>query len=87
MESPDLLAEFETLNKTWLKGTKAKSGNIYHQRVARIYDVRNKIPTIFIIKPDACRYWTRSMGLNDADEVAADLVGLQGMAARGGTHG
>ncbi len=87
IESPDLLAELETLNKTWLKGTKAKSGNIYHQRVARIYDVRNKIPTIFMIKPDACRYWTRSMGLNDADEVAADLISSQSMAARGGTHG
>lgn len=87
LESPDLLAELETLNKTWLKSAKANSGNIYHQRVARIYDVRKKIPTIFIIKPDACRYWTRSMGLNDADEVAADLISSQSMVARGGTHG
>lgn len=87
IESPDLLAELEALNKTWLKSTKANSGNIYHQRVARIYDVRNNVPTIFMIKPDACRYWTRSMGLNDADEVAADLVGLQSMAVRGGRHG
>lgn len=87
LEFPDLLAELETLNKIWLKSTKAKSGNIYHQRVARIYDTRDKVPTIFIIKPDACRYWTRSMGLNDADEVAADFISWQSAAAHGGKYG
>jgi hypothetical protein len=77
LDTPDLLAELETLNKTWLKSRKAKSGNVYHQRVARIYDRRGKAPTVFILKPDACRYWTRSMGLHDADEVAADFVSWQ----------
>ena len=77
LDTPDLLAELETLNKTWLKSRKAKSGNVYHQRVARIYDRRGKAPTVFILKPDACRYWTRSMGLHDADEVAADFFSWQ----------
>jgi hypothetical protein len=33
-----------------------------------------KIPTIYLIKPDKIRYWTRSMALRDADEVAADIM-------------
>ena len=28
---------------------------------------------MFIIKPDQKRFWTRSTGLQDADEVALDL--------------
>ncbi len=87
LESADLLAELEILNKTWSKSKKMNSGNIYHQRIARIYDARDKTPTIFMIKPDACRYWTRSIGLNDADEVAADLISWQSLAVGGGRHG
>lgn len=80
-DTPDLLAELEALNKTWLKSHKATSGNVYCQRVARIYDRRGNAPTVFILKPDACRYWTRSMGLHDADEVAADFFGWQTKAS------
>jgi hypothetical protein len=74
LETPELLSELECLNKTWLKSQRTKTGNVYHQRVARIYDRRGNAPTVFILKPDACRYWTRSMGLHDADDVAADLL-------------
>lgn len=74
LETPALLAELETLNRTWLRGRESLGGNIYHQRVVRIYDYRDGVPTIFILKPDARRYWTRSMGLHDADEVAGDFV-------------
>lgn len=77
LETPDLLAELETLNQTWLSNNQSKGGSIYHQRIARVYDDRGNTPTIFILKPDACRYWTRSMGLHDADEVAADFVSWQ----------
>ena len=77
LDTPNLLAELETLNKTWLKSRKAKNGDVYHQRTARIYDRRGGAPTVFILKPDACRYWTRSMGLHDADEVAADFFSWQ----------
>jgi hypothetical protein len=74
LDSPTLIAELERLNQTWLRTQTAKSGSVYCQRVARIYDHRNKAPTIYIVKPDARRYWTRSMGLHDADEVAADIL-------------
>jgi len=49
-----------------------------HQRVAKIYDVvnrgRKRIPTVYLIKPDRCRYWTRSVAMGDADSIAADIM-------------
>jgi hypothetical protein len=77
LETSALLAELETLNRTWLRGKESLGGSIYHQRVVRIYDYRDGVPTIFILKPDARRYWTRSMGLHDADEVAGDFNSWQ----------
>jgi hypothetical protein len=53
-------------------------GGVFFQRVARIYDEvkhgRRVIPTIYIVKPDRIRYWTRSAAMRDADEVAADIL-------------
>ncbi|MHC4212027.1 MAG: hypothetical protein ACYSWP_01515, partial [Planctomycetota bacterium] len=53
-------------------------GGIFYRRVAQIYDTvkiaGRKVPTIFLVKPDKVRYWTRSMALRDADEVAADIM-------------
>jgi N-6 DNA Methylase len=86
LESSGLLAELETLNNTWLKGSR-NVGSIYYQRVARIYDHRSGTPTIFIVKPDARRYWTRSIGLHDADQVAVDFANWQRVASNGGKHG
>jgi hypothetical protein len=34
-----------------------------------------QVPTVYLIKPDKIRYWTRSMALRDADEVVADIMG------------
>lgn len=52
-------------------------GNIYYQRVARVHKTikvgSQLIPTIFNIKPDQVRYWTRSAAMHDADEVFADI--------------
>ncbi|MBC8394866.1 MAG: hypothetical protein H8E17_20145 [Deltaproteobacteria bacterium] len=49
-----------------------------HQRVAKIYSVvnrgRKRIPTVYLIKPDRCRYWTRSVAIRDADSIAADIM-------------
>ena len=38
-------------------------------RIVRLYDSR----FLFILKPDRFRYWMRSVGLRDADDVLADL--------------
>lgn len=38
-------------------------------RICRLYDQR----FLFLLKPDRLRYWTRSVGLRDGDDVMADL--------------
>jgi len=55
---------------------------IYYRRVSRIYQILRvregrkilKVPTVFLIKPNQLRYWTRSAALRDADNVVADLM-------------
>ena len=83
LATSDLLSTLEALNQTWLRSRKTAGGSIYHQRIARIYEYRDGVPTIFILKPDARRYWTRSMGLHDGDEVAADFMRWQLAQNRG----
>jgi hypothetical protein len=77
LDASDLVEELDDLNRYWLRQEGPLGGSIFGQRVARIYDARAGTPTIYLLKPDACRYWTRSMGLHDADEVAADFAGWQ----------
>lgn len=78
IDSPNLLAQLERLNQLCLERGATEDGGIFYQRVARIYDSFQlnglKVPTIYLIKPDKIRYWTRSMALRDADEVAADIM-------------
>ncbi|MDB9449365.1 HsdM family class I SAM-dependent methyltransferase [Dolichospermum circinale] len=78
IDSPDLMEHLKNLNKLYLERGSIEDGGIFYQRVARIYDSVElngvKTPTIYLIKPDKIRYWTRSMALRDADEVAADIM-------------
>jgi len=78
IDSPNLMEHLENLNKLYMKRGSIEDGGIFYQRVARIYDSVQldglNIPTIYLIKPDKIRYWTRSMALRDADEVAADIM-------------
>lgn len=75
--SPDLLARLQELNTKFIDMSEAKGG-IFYQRVVRVYDsvkIKDRIvPTVYLIKPDQVRYWTRSMAFRDADDVAADVV-------------
>lgn len=82
VQSGALLEQFERLS---LKGD-GVGGSIFNQRVARIYDASSGVPTIFVVKPDQKRFWTRSMGLQDGDEVALDLFTWkqQPMSSAGG---
>jgi hypothetical protein len=56
----------------------AKAVGFHFERSARIYaphpTPKGKVPTIFLIKPDQRRQWTRSMAMRDADEVAAEIM-------------
>jgi hypothetical protein len=67
-----LLQELERLDSFQLTEGSQRRG-IYNERIVRIYDGSSGTPTIFIIKPDMASYWSRSSGLNDADEVSLDL--------------
>jgi hypothetical protein len=59
---------------------RSPDGATLRRRVARVYDTvavgRQRVPTVYLCKPSQPRYWTRSMAMRDADEVAADLVML-----------
>jgi hypothetical protein len=49
------------------------------RRVARLFIAHeasdgSRIPTALFVKPDERRYWTRSQGLRDADELAAAIL-------------
>ncbi|MET1111800.1 MAG: N-6 DNA methylase [Allosphingosinicella sp.] len=68
MAHAELIAELRRLAATHSGG-----GRLLGQRIARFYDATSGTPTIFMLKPDAIRYWTRTMALNDADQVSLDL--------------
>ena len=54
-----------------------RSHAIFSQNVIRIYEACENKPTVFLIKPDQKRFWTRSAGVQDGDEVALDLFRWQ----------
>lgn len=66
----------------WQNGTSIKREAIYYHRVSRIYQnlsvtddkKERNIPTVFLIKPNQIRYWSRSTALRDADNVSADIM-------------
>jgi hypothetical protein len=47
-------------------------------RVARLYDTLpfgdEYAPSVIMLKPDRERYWTRSMAMQDADDVTSDML-------------
>ena len=77
IDSLKLHDRLKELNEKFMKAGDGQSGGIFFQRIARIYDVYvhddREIPTIYVVKPDRVRYWTRSVAMRDADEVAADI--------------
>ena len=53
------------------------AGSLFRHPVARVYQVTNGLPTIYIAKPDEKRFWTRSAGLIDGDNISLDLFSWQ----------
>ncbi len=77
IDSFELCTTLLELNEKFLHTGDTRRGGVFFQRVALVYvniqiDMR-EVPTIYIVKPDRIRYWTRSAALRDADEVAADV--------------
>lgn len=85
IDSADLYNRLNALYSGLMKSDSSNTGGILFQRIARIYDVTDvggeKVPTVYLIKPDQVRYWTRSMALRDADDVAADIMSRRGSEA------
>ena len=77
IDSDKLCDLLNQLDEKHLRNHGVERGGIFFQRVARIYNEQSingeNTPIVYIVKPDRVRYWTRSAGLRDADEVAADV--------------
>lgn len=76
IDSHVLLERLQRLNELFIAQEDSSEGGIFYQRVARIYDsvASNGTPTVYLIKPDRLRYWTRSSAMRDADEVSTDIM-------------
>jgi hypothetical protein len=78
INSQGLLKRLNQLNNLFMEQDNSDAGGIFYQRVARVYTSTEwrgeQVPTVYLIKPDKIRYWTRSMALRDADEVSADIM-------------
>ncbi|MBN1507294.1 MAG: SAM-dependent DNA methyltransferase [Sedimentisphaerales bacterium] len=78
IDSANLVRRLTELNAKFLESNDPRNGGIFYQRVARIYDAipisGTQVPTVFLLKPDQVRYWTRSAALRDADEIARDIM-------------
>lgn len=81
INSQVLLDRLNQLNDLFVEQDNSDTGGIFYQRVARVYTSTEwhgeQVPTVYLIKPDKIRYWTRSMALRDADEVSADIMAGQ----------
>lgn len=73
VEAPTLVAEMQRMAERYRE---RNSRTTAASLIARVYDGHAGNPTIFMMKPDAVRYWTRSAALNDADDVSTDLFQL-----------
>jgi len=81
IDSDELCFRLTQLNDEYLRTNNHDSGGIFFQRVARVYskhEINGKeTAVIYIVKPDRVRYWTRSAGLRDGDEIALDVQSWQ----------
>jgi hypothetical protein len=53
-----------------------------YQRVFRLYDLvevaGQMVPTVFLVRPDQARFWTRVEALREGDDTVADLITWNG---------
>lgn len=77
VESDALLQRLAKLYADCMKAPD-KGAGFYFERSARIYAPHptpsGRVASVFLIKPDQRRQWTRSMAMRDADDVAAEIM-------------
>ena len=80
----------ETLGKLYAasmaRKARAHSGaGLGFQRVAFVFHTRNeangRVRSLYIIKPDQQRYWTRSLAMRDADQLSVAILKAAGRRA------
>jgi len=80
LETAALLERLTKLHDVLMKPYPRATGIVF-ERHARIYaehpTKRGPVPTLFLIKPDQRRHWTRSQAMRDADEVAAEVLKMK----------
>jgi hypothetical protein len=68
----------ERLHRVYHLLVEGSEQGVCFRRVARVFDVMDhagqRIPTIFIVKLDQARYWSRSIALRDADEISLEIM-------------
>lgn len=64
--------ELDKSVETLINNDIANSGAAY-KRIVRLYDHVDGFDCVFFIKPNALRYWLKSIALRDADETFADF--------------
>ncbi|MBN1360416.1 MAG: N-6 DNA methylase [Sedimentisphaerales bacterium] len=84
MDKDALFEQLRLLYKNALspKSRAASSGGLGFQRVAFLFhshvEGARQIPSLYIIKPDQRRYWTRSLAMRDADRLAGTILHARG---------
>jgi hypothetical protein len=79
METDGLLDTFGKFHTDQLKkrSRDATGSGLGFQRVAYLFHPARenamRVMNLTIVKPDECRYWTRSMAMRDADQLAAAI--------------
>jgi hypothetical protein len=78
-----------------LSERQTEKGNLMAQMVTRVYERvplegGGTAPTVFLIKPDEYRFWTRSAGQRDADMISGDVsnwgIALSANTTNGGNR-
>lgn len=79
-ESAELLERLTKLYREIMRPNPEAAGFVF-ERHARLYvehsTAHGPVPTVFMIKPDQRRHWTRSQALRDADEVVAEILRMR----------
>jgi hypothetical protein len=53
-----------------------KSDSIYVQKQVKYFDYEND--SVFLIKPNQKRFWTRSQAIDDATSLIAEIINMEG---------
>jgi hypothetical protein len=68
-----IFADFSTNDFAQLLEDNLSNRGAIFRRVIRVYQHLNGFDCVFLIKPNAQRYWLNSIALRDADDTFADL--------------